>query len=193
MRSADPEGKGRQLGGHPFSRVVLVGFMGSGKSTVGPLLARELGWDFTDLDSAIEEEAGCSIPTLFRSRGEEAFREIEDRVAQRVLLECEVVMASGGGWPCRPTRIKNLTDDTLSIWLRVSPERAIERAGRQGVQRPLLNVADPLGRAKELLAAREPYYQSARWWVDTEAYSVDEVVRHVIDRLRSDPERPLRA
>ncbi len=176
-----------------FRRILLVGFMGSGKSTVGPLLARELGWRFVDLDTAVEREAGRTISHIFREEGEEAFRAVEDRMARRLLGEDLIVLASGGGWPCRPGRMEALPENTLSIWLAVPPELALERARGQGTERPLLDVPDPLRRTRELLVRREPYYRAAHWWVDTERRTPPEVVGRVVDHLRTEPERPLRA
>ncbi|MSR23394.1 MAG: shikimate kinase [Gemmatimonadetes bacterium] len=177
----------------PFARILLVGFMGSGKSTVGPLLASQLGWQHVDLDEEIERRTGRSVPSIFREDGEPAFRAIEEQVARELLGPEEVVVSPGGGWPCRDGRMEALSPGTLSIWLVVSPERAVERAKRHGAERPLLAGEDPVARARELLAARERYYGVAHWRVDTEARSPEEVVRVVIERLTQEPARPLRA
>ncbi len=175
-----------------FRRILLVGFMGSGKSTIGPLLARELSWRFVDLDEAVERTAGRSIPEIFREDGEAAFREMEAGEAERQLVEDGVVLASGGGWPCFPGRMEALPEGTLSIWLEVPPEVALERTTGDEAERPLLTVPDPLRRAKELLAAREPYYRAAHWWVDTARRTPEELVKRLIENLRRDLERPLR-
>jgi shikimate kinase len=177
----------------PYRRILLVGFMGSGKSTVGARLAERLGWGFADLDSAIEEAEGRSIPQIFAEEGEEAFRRIEHGLALALLQGDRLVLASGGGWPCREGRMEGLGPDTLTVWLRVSPERALERVRGQDVRRPLLEVGNPLDTARELLARREPYYGKALWWVDTEVHPPGEVVRLLAERLRTEPERPLRA
>jgi shikimate kinase len=167
--------------------------MGSGKSTVGPALAQVLGWDFVDLDTAVEERAGKGIPRIFEEDGEEAFRRMEDLVTREFLTSDRIVLASGGGWPCREGRMEGLASDTLSVWLRVSPERAVERASRHGDRRPLLAVENPLDRARELLGRREHYYGKALWWIDTEAHPPGDAVGLLADRLRTEPERPLRA
>jgi shikimate kinase len=150
-RNAGPESSVR--------RVVLVGFMGSGKTTVGALLAAELGWEFLDLDAEIERREGREIPAIFRGEGEAAFRAIEHHVARE---------------------------------LRVSADASFDRTGAHAVTRPLLQVADPPSRIRELLAQREPYYRGAHWWVDTDLHSPPEIARQVAQRLRDDPERPLR-
>ena len=166
--------------------------MGSGKSTVGALLATELGWTVLDLDAEIERREGREIPAIFREEGEAAFRVIEHRVAEDVLRGEGLVLASGGGWPCRPGRLEGLPPGTLTVWLRVSAEASLDRTRAQAVTRPLLQVADPLSRIRELLAEREPYYRGAHWWVDTDLHSPPEIARQVAERLRDDPERPLR-
>jgi len=176
----------------PWRRVLLVGFMGSGKSTVGAGVAEALGWRFVDLDDQVESVAGRRIREIFCKEGEEAFRQIEDREARRLLAEDQLVIASGGGWPCRPGRIAGAGRDTLSIWLRVSGEVALDRTRDQEVERPLLEVERPLDRIRELLAEREPHYRSAAWWVDTGVRNPADVVEVIVNRLRTDPERPLR-
>jgi len=176
----------------PWRRVLLAGFMGSGKSTTGAGVAEALGWRFVDLDDQVESVAGKGIPEIFREEGEEAFREIEDREARRLLAEDELVIASGGGWPCRPGRIAGAGRETLSIWLRVSGEVALERTRGHDIERPLLAVEQPLDRIRELLAEREPHYRSAAWWVDTDLRTPADVVGVIVNRLRTDPERPLR-
>lgn len=195
MREPDHRAEGQtseRSDSQAVRRIVLVGFMGSGKTTLGSLLAHELGWGFLDLDDEIERTEGRGIPRIFDEDGEEAFREIEQRVANEVLRGERLVIASGGGWPCRPGRLENVPPGTLSVWLKVSPETALERAQAQGVRRPLLEVEDPLETIRELLATREPYYRMARWWVDTELHSPREIVRRMAERLTMNPGRPLR-
>ena len=177
------------MGQFPYRRILLVGFMGSGKSTVGRLLARRIGWSFVDVDRLIEEEEGREIPRIFR---EDGFRRIEHRIVRRLLLEDVVVLAPGGGWPCRPGRLEGVPGDTLSIWLRVSPEKALERVRGGGGGRPLLEVEDPPSRTRVLIAEREPYYRCADWWVATDLHSPLETVERVTERLERDPGRPLR-
>ncbi|MEX0935318.1 MAG: shikimate kinase [Gemmatimonadota bacterium] len=176
---------------HPFRRILLVGFMGSGKSTVGPLLAEALGWEFKDADRVVETVEGRGIAQIFTDDGEAEFRRVEHRVTMELLREDDLVVASGGGWPCREQRMEAIGDDTLSIWLRVGPERSLERVQAERHRRPLLDVDDPLAVIDELLADREPYYSRARWSVDTDRHSPLEIVRRVLEHLRTEPERPL--
>lgn len=169
-----------------------MGFMGSGKTTLGPLLARELEWDFRDVDREVEERTGRTIARIFAEEGEEAFREIEDRAARSLLARERVVLATGGGWPCRPGRLEALPAGTLAVWLRVSPSTAVRRSREEPGARPLLEASDPERRARELLDLRIPYYRMAHWSVDTEAAPPDELARRLAERLGKDPERPLR-
>ncbi len=173
-----------------YRRILLVGFMGSGKSTVGPQLASRLGWRHVDLDQEIERRAGRPIPRIFHEDGEEVFRALEEDVGQEVLGLDRVVITPGGGWPCREGRMEGLDPATLTIWLQISPEAAVERTARQEVERPLLTGADPLARARDLLSGRERYYALARWQIDTESRSAADVVRIVTEQLTREPGRP---
>ncbi|MEX0856122.1 MAG: shikimate kinase [Gemmatimonadota bacterium] len=173
--------------------MVLVGFMGSGKSTIGPLLSKALGWRFRDLDRVIEAREGRSIPEMFRDDGEAAFRAKEDEIARELLQETELVLAPGGGWSCREGRMESLDEETLSIWLQLSVEGIWRRTARRRGERPLLDVEHPQERIAELLAEREPFYRRAKWWVNVGRHSPKQVVRLIVQQLESNPERPLRA
>lgn len=166
--------------------------MGSGKSTTGRHLARELGWRFVDADREVEEEAGRSIPEIFALQGEPAFRALEDRVTRRLLERDGWVVAAGGGWPCRRGRLESLAPDTGSVWLKASPETVWERTRRSPTRRPLLEVPDPRARIRELLAEREDFYRKARWTVDTDGRTTEEVVRAILLQLNrgGDTRRP---
>jgi shikimate kinase len=167
--------------------------MGSGKSTVGALLARELGWGFVDVDREVEARTGRSIAGIFRDDGEESFRAIEGQVAGEFLDGDHLVLATGGGWPCREGRLESVGPATLSIWLRVTGSDALRRVSRHPGKRPLLAVPQPKAEVDRLLEEREPYYGRAAWWIETGNRLPKEIVRLVIDRLATDPERPLRA
>ena len=151
----------------PVRRVLLVGFMGSGKSQVGRELARRLGWAFRDFDEEIVARMGLPIPDIFRQHGEAVFRGEEERVGADLLLEEEVVLASGGGWPVAEGRMDRLPESTLSIWLKVAPEEAVRRVRGEGPTRPLLEVPDPVERAREILAEREACYGKAHLALDS--------------------------
>lgn len=156
----------------PPSRILLIGFMASGKSAVGREVARLLGWRFVDFDVEIRRESGQDVADIFDRGGEGEFRAIEARVARRLLRRDRIVLASGGGWAAQPGHMEEVAADTLSVWLKVTAEAAVERARRQGVDRPLLDVPRPVEHSRRLLARREPYYRLARLTLDSEDVSV---------------------
>lgn len=150
------------MGAEAPLRVLLVGFMASGKTSVGRELAKLLEWDFHDFDAVIEEQSGVPVAEIFRRDGEEYFRGLESRVASELLLMEQAVLASGGGWPAQPGSWEAVPHGTLSVWLRVSPGVAVRRASGEGLVRPLLTGADPLDRAVELIEQREAAYGRAQ-------------------------------
>ncbi len=161
-------------------RVLLVGFMASGKSSVGRELASRLAWDFEDFDTVIEALAGKSVSQIFAQDGEAEFRRLESRVAEDLLARSDTVVASGGGWPAQPGSWKMVTEDTVSVWLQVSPAVAVRRASKEGPTRPLLEGGDVADRATALLLAREASYRRARYALDSEQYSPQELAGEIM-------------
>lgn len=146
------------------SRVVLVGFMGAGKSTVGPEVARALGFGFLDLDRALERRLGLTVPELFRTRGEAAFRAEELAEARRAAgLERHVIAAGGGAFAQDETR-GVLSRGAFSVWLRCGLEAVCDRIPPDG-SRPL---AMDRATIAELFAQRESSYRQADRVVDAE-------------------------
>lgn len=168
----------------PPERVLLVGFMGAGKTTVGEALARALGWRFIDFDEEIERRSAMSIPAIFEHLGEAAFREMEAGVADVLLAESRVVLASGGGWAARSGGLSSVPPGTMVVWLEVSAEEAVRRASAHPDRRPLLAGPDPISRAREMLQERSPRYADADWRVDTERTSVEHVTARILKILR---------
>jgi shikimate kinase len=166
-----------------LDRVLLVGFMGSGKTSVGRVVADRLGWRFIDFDDEIVREAGSSIPELFEERGEPHFRALEAQVAERLLAERAVVLGSGGGWGAVPEKLTSLPHGTGSFWLDVSAPDAIQRTSQEPGARPLLDRPDALQEASQLLAKRNQFYRQARWTVDTEHSSVEDVSARILKIL----------
>lgn len=141
--------------------LVLVGLPGAGKSTVGALVARAIGRPFVDLDARVETVAGASVPELFRTRGEAAFRRLEHEALLAALREPGAVIAAGGGWAVGPGHLEAARAAGARLaWLAVTPAVALARIRDPG-GRPLLDVADPAGRLDALLEARRPYYGRA--------------------------------
>lgn len=166
------------------ARVVLVGFMAAGKSTVGRRLARRVGYGFVDLDRAVEELAGRSVPEIFREEGEAAFRALEARATRELDERREVVVAAGGGWMARPA-LRDRWAEAVRVWLRVSPEEAVRRLGEDLASRPMLDPGDPVGAAGRLLESRRGDYARAEVAVDTDGRTPEEVAREVLRRLRA--------
>jgi shikimate kinase len=167
----------------PLRRVLLVGFMGAGKSSVGRALARRLQWGFVDFDEAIERQAGVDVRQIFAKDGEERFRALEDEVARRLLEQERVVLASGGGWAGTPGRLSGLPAGTETVWLQVTAECALRRVSDEPGRRPLLDVEHPLREAEALLERRIPHYAAARHAVDTSGSSVDDVSARILEIL----------
>jgi shikimate kinase len=181
MASGDPPAGTR--------RIVLVGFMGSGKSTVGSLVAARLGWSFLDFDDEIERRAGLSVEEIFRQRGEASFRTLEAEVGEELLRTERTVLATGGGWAAAPGRMEALDAGTLSVWLDVSAGTAVRRLREGGRPRPLLGVPDASEAAERLLEARRAWYGRARLRLDVEGASpealAEEICRNAVSG--SDP------
>jgi shikimate kinase len=162
--------------------VVLVGMMGSGKSTIGMRLAARCGLRFVDADSEIERAAGMSIPDIFAARGEAEFRAGERRVIARVLGHGPQVLATGGGAFMAAETRERIAERGISIWLRADPETLLKRV-RKRSNRPLLQTADPEATLRALLAEREPVYALADIAVPSREEPHEIVVEAVIDAL----------
>lgn len=170
-------------------RILLVGFMATGKSSVGRSLARQLGWRFRDFDLEIEQRVGSSVAEFIRVSGEPAFRTVEAEVGQVLLRGENVVLSSGGGWPCFEGRLENVPEGTRSVWLRARPETILRRAKRRPGTRPLLDVDDPESRVRALLKDREGWYAAANWSIDSEQGSPREVAERIVRKVRLEQEQ----
>ena len=147
--------------------IFLIGFMASGKTTVGRLLAERMDWAFVDLDKVIEEAAGKTVAEIFAGEGEGGFRKRETEALREVARWKKTVVATGGGAPCREENIEAMLAAGRVLWLDVSAEEAIRRAGTAS-GRPLLDgAADPLAAARKLLDERRPFYARAHFRADT--------------------------
>ncbi len=162
--------------------VILIGFMGAGKSSVGRLLAKRLGRCFVETDDVIVAKEGRSIPEIFRAHGEARFRELEAELLDLLRLKRGDVIATGGGLPCREGRMEALKAIGTVVWLAGDFDALYERALRSG-SRPLLD-GKPREEAAALYRAREPYYRQAHFSVDTSAMGVDQVVSRILSLLR---------
>ena len=162
----------------PRPNIYLVGFMGTGKSILGRLLARELDYSFVDSDEQIEESTGLTIPQIFQSRGEKAFRDLERRFVESGHPGGRCVVSCGGGMILQPGILESLQEKGVVISLFASPETIYERT-RGNENRPLLDVKDPLARIRELLEERLAVYRKAGIGVLTDGRSPKEIVDHI--------------
>lgn len=174
------------------TRIYLTGFMGSGKSTVGPRVAEKLGYRFVDLDEVIEARAGKSIPAIFQKEGEARFRSMEAAVLRETDDQEDLVVALGGGALAREENLHWALQHGAVVYLRVSPQELLRRLKADAVERPLLQ--DETGtrlpdarlqsRIATLLAQREPFYRRAHVVVETDGQAVDETVAALLDAVR---------
>ena len=144
--------------------VALVGMPGCGKSTVGRQLARHLGTDFVDTDTELERRLGMPVRSYFEAHGEEAFRREEEAVLEETTRLASGVLATGGGIVLRPANREVLRARTRAFYLRATPEELYRRL-RHDTRRPLLQVADPQARLRELYRERDPLYRRVAHFV----------------------------
>ncbi|HYG36567.1 MAG TPA: shikimate kinase [Clostridia bacterium] len=162
--------------------LALIGFMGTGKSSVGRLIADTLHFTFLDTDYVIENRIGLSISEVFKRHGEPVFRDWERRLVEELTLRNDTVISTGGGLPINPANLESLKTHALVVCLWASPEAIYERV-KDHSHRPLLDEPDPLAKIRHLLSIREPYYRQADVLVSTEMRSVREVATQVIHQF----------
>jgi shikimate kinase len=163
------------------TRVVLVGFMGAGKSTIGAIVARRLGYAFEDMDYRIEARTGRRIAAIFRQDGEEAFRALELAEAQAIARLDRCVVAAGGGAFTRPQTRAALQEGAVTVFIRCSLETLLGRVGHDR-SRPLAGNHDIM---RALLAEREPSYSLADVTVDGSVGSPQQVADRVLALVRN--------
>jgi shikimate kinase len=159
--------------------VVLIGFMASGKSAVGRRVARRLGYRFLDTDRFIETEMGCTIAELFASKGEAHFRELESRLARRLVALSNTVIATGGGMPIAPGNLDALKKAGIVVFLNAAVEEILNRLERD-TRRPKVQGGDLKETVLRLHGERLPVYSQADVVVDTKGLSVNHVAGDVI-------------
>jgi len=146
------------------SKIFLIGFMGSGKSTAGRRLASYLKWSFVDLDEKIENTEGMKIPAIFSQKGESLFREMESKALRELQPESHVVISTGGGTPCFSNNMEFMLESGLTIYLKMTPSSLKRRLVRSSEGRPLLKDIDRRdleGFIAAKLAEREKWYSRA--------------------------------
>ena len=163
--------------------VLLVGLPGSGKTTVGVLVAKELGATFVDVDTAIVRREGRPVTLIFAEKGEAAFRDMERHEVEATLGRDAAVIAPGGGWAVQPGVLAQARAAALIVYLKTKPDTATRRAGPGN--RPTLMGGDPLDLMRDLLRDREVAYQEADATVDTDGRSAVDVAAEVVRLARA--------
>jgi shikimate kinase len=163
--------------------IVLVGFMGTGKTSVGIQLAEMLKMQFIDTDDLIEKDSGMSISDIFAKMGEDHFRDLESKIAEKASKLENQVIATGGGIVKREKNIENLKKTGILFCLDASPKIILQRTSGYD-HRPLLQVDDPISRIHDILKEREPFYAKADYRIDTSELTVDQVVEKIQNILK---------
>jgi shikimate kinase len=163
--------------------LALIGFMGTGKSSVGRLVAEQLHFDYLDTDELIQSSTGRTITDIFDGDGEAAFRRLEERLVLELAARKRTVISTGGGLPANPANLASLKTHALVVCLWASPEKIWERVRNQS-HRPLLHDPNPQSRIRELLAAREPFYRQADVLINTDLRSAREVAQQIVHQFK---------
>jgi shikimate kinase len=164
--------------------VVLIGLMGSGKTTVGKLLAQDLDKDFIDTDELIENQLQKSINDVFQLDGEQYFRKVESEIIKKVSLTTNKVISTGGGSVENVDNLDNLKGNGIVFYLKTSPEELFNRI-KNDTNRPLLKNDDPLDILKKLLAKREEFYNLADFIIDTSGKQICEIVNEIKENYKN--------
>jgi shikimate kinase len=164
--------------------IALTGFMGTGKTAVGKVLAEKLGKEFIETDALIEKRAGKSIPRIFADDGEIRFRELEIETIAALEGKKDTVIACGGGAVLNAINVLRLRKECVIVCLTASPGVILKRTSTEKDSRPLLAVADREKQIKELLKYRQPFYErAADFKVNTSLLSVAAVTAKIIEIL----------
>jgi len=173
-----------------IERIALIGFMATGKSTIGPLLSEKLGYVFIDTDEVVEAAAKMRISEIFNNLGESVFREAEHDALKQVVSIEKAVISTGGGIILFERNRKLLREKTFVVNLTCLPETIFKRV--QGDQsRPLLNTEDPLKQITLLMAERQKYYEDCDFQISTEDFSEIECCEKIASAYKKAKKRPV--
>lgn len=167
------------------ANLILVGFMGTGKTSTGRALAARLGREFIDMDALIELREGRSIPEIFAASGEPYFRALERALVRELAARRGLVIAPGGGIVLNPDNIRDFAATGRVYCLRASPEMILKRVGSD-TNRPLLQTDDKLGRIRDLLAKRQPLYDAIPLQIETDSKTPEAVAEEILAALAGD-------
>ncbi len=163
-------------------RIILTGFMGTGKTEVGKQLATRLDFQFLDTDEMVEKDSGKQITAIFEKEGEAFFRQQEKKMVKKALDKEKVVVSTGGGAVMDPENLSLFKEKGVLIALSAPPELVLQRVQKMQ-NRPLLKQKDQLEAIKNLLSHRSPYYRQADTIIDTSEKSIDDVIKEILKFL----------
>ncbi len=163
--------------------IVLVGFMGTGKSSVGKIVAETTGRKLVEMDALIEKQEGMMISAIFAGKGEKYFRDKERKVVQELSAKCGLVISTGGGVVLNAENIADFKKNGIVICLSATPETIFERVKNE-THRPLLKTKDPLAKIKELLGVRAPFYARADVTITTDGKKIEQIADEVVQAAR---------
>jgi XRE family transcriptional regulator, aerobic/anaerobic benzoate catabolism transcriptional regulator len=168
-----------------FCGIALIGLRGAGKSTLGKILAKKIGWNFVELNKEIEAQNGLSVAEIIALYGQEGFRRMEQNALQQLLSRKELmVLATGGGIVSEPLTFDLVLSSFYTVWLKADPEEHMARVRRQGDLRPMADDRSAMAELRNILISREPLYARAATVVDTAGLSVDAAAARLIDTVR---------
>jgi len=167
-----------------FAGIALIGLRGAGKSTLGKLLAKKIGWNFVELNKEIEAQNGLSIAEIIALYGQEGFRRLEQSALTQLLARKELtVLATGGGIVSEPVTFDLVLSSFYTIWLKAEPEEHMARVRKQGDLRPMADDRSAMAELRTILKSREPLYARANAVVDTAGLSVDAAAARLVDAV----------
>ena len=195
MRNATPpqiaqakdilSGNGASRHSNTFAGIALIGLRGAGKSTLGKMLAKKIGWTFVELNKEVEQQNGLSVAEIIALYGQEGFRRMEQAALAQLLARKEpIVLATGGGIVSEPVTFDLVLSSFYTIWLKAEPEEHMARVRRQGDLRPMADDRSAMAELRNILLSREPLYSRANAVVDTAGLSVDAAAARLIDAVR---------
>lgn len=161
-----------------MANLILTGFMGTGKTTIGRLIAEHLNRPFVDMDAVIEQRAGMRIPEIFASQGEAAFRQLESHICRELAAQDGLVISTGGGALVDEHNRDTMASTGVIVCLTARPDRLIERM--QDTDRPLLQGQDPAQRIQQLLQARASAYAALPHHIDTSDLTPEQVTEAIL-------------
>ena len=167
-----------------FAGIALIGLRGAGKSTLGKMLAKKIGWNFVELNKEIEEQNGLSVAEIIALYGQEGFRRMEQSALTQLLARKELmVLATGGGIVSEPITFDLILSSFYTIWLKAEPEEHMARVRGQGDLRPMADDRSAMSELRTILKSREPLYARASAVLDTAGLSADAAAERLIEAV----------